>query len=476
MADPYEISRVRTSPSGVPLAFNKLSGNGKNFLIQKSNLNKFQQRVSILNEHVKDSSELISTVTSSNIVGQIFKSSHDNITAMSFAAKAKQDVTIDNFESYADSAALQAAWVADDELAILNATVYPTGSTQSMQLDAGNDSTDNDTWEIAVASTDLTGSTGSLFIQQNKIYNDCKMRFYIGDGTNTKSAPLIIQNKDQWEEIEVPAALLTEDGGGTTDITAIIAVGIRLEKKKRDAVVYIDLLSAALNPGSLTAKLWDMGVVLPTAGVTSIDDGDQYTKLGDLGITGVQIASVNISLIGGLRQYCVHEFSAGVAIEMANNEVLEIDHYYAITFNFVDEDIEIYGPDASVETQYNNGYSFNAASEAAAITATGTDEDLQFLIFSNQAAYMRKMILFVDATPGINSCMSINIEDENKKITDVIASGIQGRASINVEFSFPYLIPKGGKFEVNYNDDPDDSTSFINGNMQYFFDPNGTNG
>jgi len=465
---------VTVKDSGVPASFSKISANGDSFLVQKSNLNKFRLRPQIPNEHAESSRNVVSTVTATNIVGQIFKASQDNINGLDFTCRATQDVDIDDFESYANDAALQSVWVASgSNLAELETSIVHEGS-QAMYLDG--DGTIGDEWVMTIASTDLTGATGSLFLYSRKEYRDVKLRFFIGDGTNTKSAPLVIQLKEDWEEIEVPENILVEDGAGTTDPTAITKVGLRLEKDKRDGDLYVDLLSAAVNPGSLNIKLWNMGASIPVSGTTKINDGAQYTKLGDAGITGLQASEVTVDLIGGVRQYHVDGFVAGPALEIPANEILIPNNYYAITFNYVDAEIEIYGPNPAWDNYYENGYSFDAVNESTAIVGTGTDEDLQFIIYSTQDVYINRMVQIADASPGLNSSVLTNVEDYNMRITDIVNSGIVGLAQVDRQFDKPYFMAKGGKFETNYNDDPEDSVSVITFNFQYFFEPNGTHG
>ena len=64
---------------GIPLDFTKQTGNANTFLINKGQLNKYRLRPAILNEHAESSREVQSVVTATNIVGQIFKASQDNI-------------------------------------------------------------------------------------------------------------------------------------------------------------------------------------------------------------------------------------------------------------------------------------------------------------------------------------------------------------------------------------------------------------
>jgi hypothetical protein len=236
-------------------------------------------------------------------------------------------------------------------------------------------------------------------------------------------------------------------------------------------------MEAAPAPGLLDLKLWDMGSAIPTSGVTSIDGGTQYTKLGDAGISGTQIAEITLPIIGGFRQYHIGEFIAGPALEIPTNEILTVDNYYAITLNHVDTNIDVYGPDPTFANYYINGYSFNAADEATAITATGTDEDIQFGIFSTQDVYVVSIFSNFGDPPGDASRMLVNIEDENMNITGIPVQGVRGQEVVSQSFELrPYLMNKGGKFEINYTDDTTDDVSDVEYSIQYIFEPNGVNG
>lgn len=469
------IIKTSDATSEVPSGFTKVTATGLRYTLAKSQLNKIRLRPQIINEHVESSRNLVSTVTSTNIVGQIFKASQDNINGIEFTARAEQTFVIDDFESYADTAALQAAWIESNPArkALLETTVVYEG-LQAMALDAGANV--DDEWETTIASTDLTDVAGSLWIRQTSSYANMKLRFYIGDGTNTKSAPIVVQNTNVWQEITIPEFILTEDGGGTTNSAAITQVGFRLQDKLTGGTFYIDLMSATLTPGSIEIKLWNMGTSIPVSGATSIDDGTQYTKLGDAGITGVQDASITVDLISGFRQYHVDTFVAGPALEIPTNELLIPGNYYMLTFNYVDVDIEMYGSNPAWDNYYINGYSFTAPDEATAITATGADEDLQFIIYSTQVVFVDYFFQFMDAVPGSNSSVLMNIEDENMRITDVIIAGATGQQAIEQDLPKAHKMTKGSKFEFNYNDDYTDSVSFISFGFQYFYEPPEVNG
>lgn len=472
--DPDHPLPVNDLSNGVPESFSEVTASGDVFLIQKGQLNKVRLRPQIINEHAESSKSVIGTIDSTTIVGQIFKASQDNINSLNITLESAESVLFDTFEDYADSAALQAVWVEGTNVSILETTIVaPGGSTKSMKLPLD---TLSDTWTKTISPTDFTGYNGVFDVYQDEDFSKAKISVVLGDGTNTKSIQLVVQNKNTWTHFDIPESALSEDGGGTTDMSAITHVFFKVEEKAIGKSAYIDNYYATPPVGEIGIKLWDMGTDIPVSTTTSIDDGTQYTKLGDAGISGLQEAEYILSLKGGKRLYHINQFVAGVALEIPTNEILNVDHYYAITLNYIDTDVDVYGPNPSYDNYYGNGYSFTVPDEATAITATGTDEDLMFVIFSTQDAYIAQFLQFIDAPPNGDSQTSIFIEDKNMSVTNIILSGTQGVQTVAQQIPKPYYMEKGSKYEQYYNDDFTDDVSSINHVIQYYFEQNTPNG
>ena len=466
---------IFANSKGVPSTFTKQTANSENYLIQRGVLNKIRLRPRILNEQVESSKTLQATVTATNIVGQIFKASQDNINGIHLAGESAEATIFDDFESYADSAALQAVWVETDDLATLDTTIVDEG-TQSMKLPM--DTVDGE-WVDTISSRSFAGYTGHIHVYQTKEYNKCKLRFFVGDGTNTASLPLLAINKDIWYNLPIRMDALSEDGGGTTDLTAITKVGFRVENSERGEFAYIDHMVAIPPPGSVKVKLWDMGATLPTTS-NSIDDGTQYEKLGDLGITGVQVSEIEVDLLGGLRVYPIKEFVAGAAIGVTGNTLLNVGNYYALTINYVDTEFSLYGRDncGVGVTCYNNGFAFNAADEATNLTKVGTYNSLNFAIFSVQDVYLINARGTTDDEPGDNSSFSWYTKTTDYKRFNTLVASTRGRELL--QFSdlalMPPFIEKGGMLKAEYNDDFTDDVTEIEMGMRYLYEPPIVNG
>jgi hypothetical protein len=466
-----------TESNGVPSTFTKTMSNGRNFLIQKGQLNKLRIRPCVINEHVESSREVQAMVDATTIVGQIIKLSHDNINCLSLTLESNEAAVIDDFESYADSAALQVEWVETDptDPALLETTIVKNG-TKSMNLPMS--ATLDDEWTNTVASTNYTGYTFSIYYRQSMTYTLGKMSFFIGDGTNTKSFSLVINDVDTWTHFEIDISAMSEDGGGTTNEATITKIGFRLDDAHPTGEAYLDDIEATPSPGSVDLELWDMGTTLPVASTDALDDGVQYTTLGDLGLNGgVTASTVNLTLQGGKRFYNIG-FAAGVALEIPSNILLNENNYYALTINYVDTEVNVYGPDTSFSYQYyNNGYAFTTPDKSTAITAIGTYSDLMFVIYSTQDVYLTQYYQAIDAAPGSNANTNVFIEGPNMEITGILATNTRPIQFVSADLAFkPYIVLKGGKFEQYYNDDFADSVGTINMQVGYLYQPMNVNG
>ena len=453
-----------TISNGVSENFNSQTSSSKTYTTQKGQVNKYKLRPAIINEHAEPSSEIIGTVTSTKIVGQIFKPSQDNINGLILTLESAGGSDIDTFETYADSAALQAEWAQTDanDKAELETTIVKTDA-KSMKLKMS--ATVLDEWINTVTSVNYTDFTLSLNFYQTKLYATTNMSFFIGDGTNTKSISLTMSSANAWQHFDIDEnamAVTANDATGTTPtMSAITKIGFRLDKASPNALAYVDDIVATTAPGEVSLKLWDMGTSIPVTAVTSIDDGTQYSELGDRGINGGSVAAtINLQLVGGKRLYTIKDFVAGAALESADNTVLNVNNYYAITINYVDTNVAVYGIIATAATNfYKNGYAFTVADEATAITSAGEYSSCMFSILSTQDVHVNSLIKIFNAAPGSDSNESIFIEDKYSTI-NILSGESLSKQTIDVEFKDRFFhLPKGGIFEVYHNSDITDSVT-----------------
>ena len=460
---------------GVPSTYTKQTASGETFQLQKGQLNNLRLRPQIMNEHAESSRNIQGIVSDGNIVGQIFKASQDNINGINLTLESAAGIEFDDFEEYADDAELQAAWIATDELAVLSTTISQ-GGTQAMLLPAEGAAAVGDEWARAT-TTELSGYTAQFWVYSNKEYKDVKMRAFLEDSLgNTNSAPIVQANKNIWTKIVIQSDSLTPDGVTPADLDDIVKLGFRVEKEKKDGYMLIDDIVAIPEGGSVEVKLWDMGATIPVSATTALTDGTQYEKLGDLGVTGIQASSVIVDLLGGKRMCHIDEFVAGTSLEIPTNELLIPNNYYAITINYIDTDVSVYGPNDAWDNYYTNGYGFTTDLESNPISAMGTNKDIQFIVFSTQDAYVFEITIATDGTPNGGSLTTLYIEDENMKRTNVLVSGIKAVPAITTRIERPFFMAKGAKMEQEYNDDFTGDVGTINLIFQYYFIPTVTHG
>ncbi len=469
-----------TVSNGVPAAYTKQTGSGFIGRVQKGRTNILVLRPQIINEHCESQGTVQDIIDVNTIVGQSFKASQNNINGIVITLESAAGVVVDDFESYADSAALRVQWpVTGTQDANLETTIIHSGS-KSMNLPMD---TLNDEWADTFATTDYTGYTFDLDYYQDKEFNKAKMSFFLEDSsTNTASIQLILVNKDQWEHFEINVGALSDDGAAT-DLTDIIKIGFRVDDKEGGKQAYVDNLIGVPSPGEIDVKLWDYGATPPVAASNTINSAAQYTELGDRGKNGGAIASsITLSLVGGKRQYQLDGFVAGVAKEKSANTLLTVDNYYAITLHYVDTDVNVYGSSGSSD-HYINGYSFTAPNVSTPITAVGADQDCMFIIYSTQDVYIINSFwtFFTDintpATTGINASHSMFVESSTEVISDILVTTVKaGTGYAQPTEVRPMFMDQGGKYEMYYSDDFDDDVYVVQFAIGYLYQLLNSNG
>jgi hypothetical protein len=469
--EPFPVKTLVTN--GVPIEFTKITSNASTVQISKGNLNEIDFVPRIRNEHVGVFSNVQAVVNATTLVGQIFQASKDNISALVLAMESAAGVVIDDFESYTNDLELQAVWTSTlANLPLLETDTSFTGS-KSMRLITD---VNTEEWSRTSSPQDFTGYTGKFKSYFSNAFEQQKVSVFIEDNVaNSKSFLLTQTAAATLCNCEVNEAAMIEDQATPTDIINIVKIGFRVVEKRVGSYVIIDDLVSVPPPGSIRVKLWDMGATLPTTGVTSIDDGTQYDQIGDARST-----FFDIPLEGGKRIYHLEEFFAGVDKEFPDNKLITIDNYYIIQLEYVDTDINVYGPDTSLLTVplYTNGYAFTAPDEATPITQIDPNSDLMFAIMSTQPIYFVGIGWRFDAEPNGNSSILVFLRDPNGFVTEVI---IDHEESPEQSFTFnaesrPMFLDDGDKLQFLFNDDPTDQTRTISGEARFWYEPPIING
>ncbi len=465
-------SAIRDSNTKVvPSEFSTLNGSSKRVLVNRGRLNKVRLRPHTVGEHVESSREIQATVASGLIAGQAFQPAIDNIHGLGVTLAIGGTATdIDNFELYADSAALRLKWIKTGQNADLEEVIVSpnSSSSKSMALKMKNA---GDEWAFTFAApVDMTNQQIAFDSLQTVPATTASVDLFLSDGTNTKSVNISTQFPNLWTTSNILESALSDDGGTSPTITAITKIGFRVRTNKNNEFIYIDNMTYSLGEGNVTAKLYNMGASIPVSGVTSIDDGTQYTTLGDLGISGVQVASIDITLRPGINSYHLEDFSAGVAKEIPANVVLTPNNYYIFTLTYVDVNVSVYGPDTSFAIKYyTNGFAFTTPNTATAITAIGAYSDLAFTL---EAVASDSWVSHVEfqaldssgekVTPHIESRVTVYVENaEMTKDAPIVMDG-NGLPSFVVDLKEkPARVMPGGKVECYYTSAPNDTVDSI---------------
>ena len=210
--------------NGVPANYRDSMSNGESFLIAKGQLNKMALRPCVFNEHVESSRQIQSVVTASNIVMQSIKISQDNINCIGITMESNDSATIDDFDVYANSSALQAVWIETTNPALLETIISESGKSMNIPLYALNDE-----WIKTISSTDYTNYTFNLSYFQDLLFGlgGAEVSFFIGDGSFTKSLSLVINNISSWEHFNILENSMSDDGGSSPNMSAKSAAGGR---------------------------------------------------------------------------------------------------------------------------------------------------------------------------------------------------------------------------------------------------------
>jgi hypothetical protein len=461
--------------NGVPHDYDRTSSNARRFGVVKGAFNQFVLRPRITSEHQTCADVIQGTVTSSSkIVGQIFKASRDNINGFIAAAESASSNTLDSFDTYANDAELQAAWVANAARLATLSTEHKS-SPKSMEVPT---TINNDTWTKTITATDFTGRTFSFWFQQSESFGEMIISFFIGDGVNTKSINIPVENAGSWQRFQYIESALIDDGGVTPDIENITKIGYKVVLKKQGSTAIIDSLVDLAPAGKIKLRLWDCGKTLPESGSFTLNtDAIQYTELGDRGSNGgTTYDSVEHVLANdGFSKFPVQNFIAGVSKEHPSNILITIGNYYAVTLEYVDSDIAFYGCDPAIqqsrgEQAYNNGYAFTAADESTPIVTIGEYSCLMFFVNSTQSVYVNQVNKAFNAAPGEKASEAIYTLNKNDKLEEVPVGIVPPQQAIQAEFnSRPFLITDGGRFVINYQSDIDEDVTSMDILIGYYY-------
>lgn len=485
LRDPIPVRRTVRS-DGVPPEFIKQTTSQNQRIIQKGVSNELLLRPQIVNEHMEVDGTIQDTVDSSTIVGQLFKASRVNMNGVTIKLASGNIEEWEDFESYADDAALRAVWVTSDagnNNPVLKTTdPAPYEGSQYMDISYNWESDLAPTVTRTITSKDCRGGSWRFRIYPRLTWGEGNFNFFVTDGTNFKRLAVITLVTDEWVEVVIPqSAMIEDDAENPVDDEAITGVGLQVNRwttESEGEYAGIDYIEFVSGGGTMKFKLWDCGNTIPEAGVNSIDDNTQYTTLGDPDLM-TPVAELTLPLVGagGVRRYQLDNFVAGLGGSLA----LTVGNYYMITMHYVDTDVDVYGSDGAVDN-YVNGYSFTAPDEETAITAVGVNKDCVFQIYSAQDAYLLSTkVLFKTsdgavANNGANSSYEILVRNADDTLESAITSEIYAGVIEPSVWFRPVQIELGGKIDMYFTDDSSDDVFKVYLIAEYAYEPQLING
>jgi len=460
--------------NGVDDGFDRIGETSRQKKINKGQVNSVIIRPQILSEHCGAFDFPTDKVTPTNIVGQVFKASRDNINSVSVVIETTglSESSLNNFDQYADNAALQLELVAQGSTvpSTLDTNVVSPNyaSVNSAKLDVNDE---GDKWVYSFAPINVKNGLLTFDFYVEKLEDE--FVFEISDGVNFAQIPINPNLKESWQTFNVNTSAFV--GVNLKAVTKICIICVKAEKEK---AAYIDNIRYSTSSGNLICELYDFGTTIPTDAVSKISDATQYTQIGDLGITGVAVSSYNISLRGGKNLYHLENFICGAAKEIPFNQPITENNYYALVFRYVDIDATLYGSNPILQHEfYNNGFAFNCPDLTTPINSLGAFHDISFGIFASQDVFLLLGELKLDAVA--NSDASILFMSQNAEFKNTVYAINERNFGEELKETFdfrPQFLEDGTKVAMIYTDGATDNVHNATIEIRYLYEELPTHG
>jgi len=419
--------------------------------------NRFKHYIKHITEDMEGNSDLVASLDGTNTdILQLFKASADTISHLHlFAGTGGGSTVIDDMEVVTD-------WTSSDPTntpIALETTIVDTGSG-SLKISITDGGSANDTITKTFAAEDWSESTAlKLKLYQTDDQQDIRVSVRISDGTNSKtSSEMLVSTKNVWSDRLLLFSGFTEDGGGTTNMSAITSVIFIITKDNKDRVVYIDQLIRLGDPGTFDIQIYDFA---STSAPTALSQGT--LKTWDDGLTTQTVQASNAKNL------------IMVAKLMRN---LTIGNYYGIRiFNKTSlGNLDFYGESSG--SYYANGKALKSIDSGVTLTNISTgNEDFYFHIYSIVDAYITKIHLHLNGTTG-ESKEVIIIEDSVEKVKSVVAHGSSFLNQIERDITIDVAknIGVNDILEIYYDDDVTSSANKISVRVHACVKPHTSNG
>ena len=430
--------------------------------ISKGGKNKLTIKPRVLIENMIDDSQVIQTLGGAiTDVGQVFKLTGGikNLERVHLTLEADAGGAITNvedFESYADTAALRAAWVPNDITNTpntLETSIVGDGS-QAMAVEMkSKQKSKNDNFERTFGSSqDWSQSNGIQFKFRNNGSPIIEIHITDASGDGSKHT-ITTSGTGSFELLQLDFSDFVPVGAVPADLTAIEKVKIFI-KTADLGFFYIDTLElfSTQNFGNVDLELVDFGT------------DPAPTTLGTV------LTTVNFDLESGKKIY---------EIEFEADNLTSNNFYGLVLTNPSAATVKVYGKNGS--DLYSSGFAFDST-DGAAIAATGSGDDLFFLTFARDKAIFNGIRFTTNADPGQGKVSAFinNNASKKGKTTLFLGEGMQGRTE--VDFPTKQQTNVGVRMDrdelvlVDYEDDGGSLASKIQATVYFTFIDRPANG
>jgi hypothetical protein len=305
-------------------------------------------------------------------VAQVFRAVRSKFHSVGVRVGAETSpVHLEDFESYADTAALKVAWVVSDAVNtdITLEEVIPGADTKSMSIDVSKNKSALDTVTNTFGAEDWSAVTDiGLLIRQDQPTTLNQVRIRIGDGVNTMSILVPVNAVDTWESRVISLTSFENDGVGDVDLSVVTTIEFEVESDGENGVILIDNVRAVGPPGTMTVAIHEVASEDPAA-------------------LGALVVSAQVTLANVDDAFYLVDLSAD----------LTVGQYYAVVLNA--PDIATTALNVLGGTGYDAGDAYTSTDDGATLTRL-VDTDMFFLTYWRSAGVVSMFSVDFDAEPG----------------------------------------------------------------------------
>lgn len=363
----------------------------------------------IPNENMVDSSEITHTLTTTgDTVCQVFKASTDNLhdIHLTLQGSGLEDIS-ENFESYANTAELEAEWVPSDAVntfVTLDTTIVHSGS-QSMAIQCRKNQSPGDTItrDLGVGGVDWSSYANLNFWVWNPVDLTCIWQINIIDNTANKASLQYNQPPSQWFEQDLSFFDFSNFANMDWDDIRYIQFEM-VSCTSALHTFYIDDMELHGPAGDIEIELIDFGTSAPVSGDDITVEGSVLT-LDDGNIS----LSTALGLTKKIGIYHMHYGSHDY-----DNE-LTIGNYYGFHIkNPTSGECKVYG---SLTQKYNSASCFSVNGSDI---MTDVERTCYFTIHCTCPALLTKIEVETDESAGSSQMLIHTIDSETDKMEDDI--------------------------------------------------------